>query len=168
MRLAARDLEMSRRAFHRLHIRGEGWESIGPGLVKVYRQSRKRMKEAGAHSGDGAFHRWRIRVKQLYYQLEWLEPIWPGRFGKLHKRLHKLDDKLGTDHDLVVLCDLMAKMPSTLASVDVIGQVQKSAAKKSGRLRRDCMRLGTQALKPKPESFRDHCERRWRVWENRS
>jgi hypothetical protein len=58
---------------HRIRFAGSEWNAIAPGLRKIYRQGRKRMNTAFAN-GDGAdFHKWRIRVKNLYYELQLLE-----------------------------------------------------------------------------------------------
>lgn len=162
MRDAARDLEQSRRGFQRLRIRGEGWEAIGPGLTKTYRQARRRMKAACAHPSDRAFHRWRIRVKQLGYQLQWLEAVWPKRFARMRERLHKLDENLGADHDLVILRELLGKMPGSGEGSDVIKQVKKSAAKRSRRFRRASRPLGAKALAGTPRRFQRKCRWRWR------
>jgi CHAD domain-containing protein len=60
---------------------------------------------------DQAFHKWRIRVKNLYYELQLLEPVWRKRFKKMLSRLTKLQDKIDDDHDLVVLKGLLRKSP---------------------------------------------------------
>ncbi len=161
MRQAARDLELSRIGFQQLRFHGENWDLVGPGLMRVYKQARRRMKEARTHPGDRAFHRWRIRVKQLFHQLRWLEPVWPRRFRKLSRRLHKLEEMLGADHDLVVLCALLEKTPGRL---EEIAQVKKSAAKQSRRLRRASERLGGKTLNETPRRFRRSCERHWQAW----
>ena len=160
MRAAAHDLEQSRRGFRRMRIRGESWDAIGPGLMTTYTQARNRMKAAIADPSDPAFHRWRIRVKQLCYQLHWLEAVWPKRFGRMLKRLRKLEGKLGGDHDLVILRTLLETTPGT-CDADVIKQVKKSAAKASRRLRRAGERLGAKALRETPRRFRRGCEKRW-------
>lgn len=167
MRQAARDLEQSRRGFQRLQIRGKGWEVIGPGLMRVYRQTRQRMKSACSDPDDREFHRWRIRVKQLYYQLEWLELVWPNRFALMRQRLRKLGENLGADHDLVVLCGLFEKLPATSGDAVEIKRVKRAAVKKSKRLREASARLGATALDERPRQFLRHCEHHWRTWEKR-
>jgi len=164
MRAAAGGLEQSRRGFHRLRIGGEGWEAVGPGLANVYTQARKRMKAASADPSDRAFHRWRIRVKQLYYQLQWLEPVWPKQFARMLKRLHKLGENLGADHDLAVLREVFGEIRGGFDGADAIGHVKKYAAKKSRRLRRASELLGAKALGKTLRRFRRSCQRRWRVW----
>lgn len=165
MSQAARDLEQARGGLHRLRIEAEGWAAIGPGLLRVYRQARRRMQEASAHPTDLAFHRWRIRVKHLYYQLEWLEPVWPKRFAAMLKRLHRLEEKLGADHDLVVLRKTLKTAPGGFDTPDV-RRVKESAARKSKRLRRSSKRLGAKVLGEKPGCFGRQCRRRWHAWEN--
>lgn len=166
MRAAGRDLEQSRLGFHRLRIRGEGWAAFGPGLMKIYRQTRRRMKEAYAHPSDEGFHRWRIRVKQLDYLLQWLDPVWPKHFSKMRRNLHELEKKLGADHDLVVLLHLLEETPCDFDDA-AVEQVKRAAAKKSGDLRRVSAPLGAKALGVTPRGFRRACERRWRAWKKR-
>ena len=50
-------------------------------------------------------------MKYFYYQLQMLQPIWPKRLGAMVKQLKKLEDKLGKDHDLAVLGNILAEQP---------------------------------------------------------
>jgi CHAD domain-containing protein len=70
------DLEQTRLELHQIRISGHEWEAIGPGLEDVYRQCRKRMRSALGQGDDVAFHKWRIRVKNLYYELQTLPWSW--------------------------------------------------------------------------------------------
>ena len=162
MTQGARDLEQARRGLYRLRIEAEGWAAIGPGLLRVYRQARRRMQAAFTHPTDLAFHRWRIRVKHLYYQLEWLEPVWPKRFGAMLNRLHKLEEKLGADHDLAVLRNMLKTAPRGFAKADDIRRVKRSAIRKSKRLRRSSKPLGAKVFREKPRGFGRKCRRRWK------
>lgn len=163
MRQAIGNLEQSRRGLRRLTIRGESWAVVGPGLIRVYRQARRRMNAAFSHPDPRAFHRWRIRVKQLAYQLEWLELLWPKRFARMRKRLRQLGENLGADHDLVVLCAFLEKAPVTCGSRAEVQRVKKAAARKSRRLREASERLGARTLDETPRRFLRHCERHWRT-----
>ena len=167
MRLAARDLAQSRRSFQRMRIVSAGWEAFGPGLARVYRAARRRMQAAYAHPTDRAFHRWRIRLKQLGYQLEWLAEVWPKRFATMLKHLHQLEKKLGADHDLVVLRSMLETAPAWSDDADLIGQVKKSAVRKSQQLRRDSRPLGAKAFGEKPGRFGRQCRRHWQAWPKR-
>ncbi len=162
LQLAARDLEGSRRGFQRLRIGTEGWGAVGPGLERTYKQARQRMKASFADPGDELFHRWRIRVKQLYFQLEWLEALLPKRFAVVLKCLRKLGDDLGSDHDLVVLCDLLGNASGTSESTRAIRNIKKSAAQRSRLLREKSHSLGVKILSETPRRFFRRCPSHWR------
>jgi CHAD domain-containing protein len=59
--------------------------------------------EAFRPGDDKAFHKWRIRVKNLFYELQILQPVWPERLKKMLAGLEQLQDEIGVDHDLIVL-----------------------------------------------------------------
>lgn len=168
MRQAARDLEKARRGLHRLRIDAEGWAAIGPGLLRVYRQARRRMHAAFAHPSDRAFHGWRIRVKHLYYQLEWVEPVRSRRFAAMLKRLHELEEKLGADHDLAVLRKLLKKGSIEFDSPGALRRVKNSAVRRSKRLRRSSKPLGAKVFSEKPACFGRKCRRRWKAWQKQT
>lgn len=165
---AARDLEEARDRLQKLHLRGAGWEVIGPGLMRVYRQARRRMKTATASQGGREFHRWRIRVKQLYYQLQWLQVVWPQRLAGAIKRLHQLEELLGSDHDLVSLIELLKQAPRSADGGTAIGAALQAAARRSGQLRRASERLGMKVFHESPRRFHRGCERHCRAWEKKA
>ena len=114
----ASDLEQTRRNLHRLRIAESDWNIIESGLRTVYRQGRERMMVALADGADEAFHKWRIRVKNLYYELQLLEPVWEKRTERILSLLEELQEKIGEDHDLVVLKSRLRKTPETFGSPD--------------------------------------------------
>ena len=65
--------------FRRLKFQGTEQHIVEAAIRKVYRQGRQRMKEAIRTDEDVAYHRWRIRAKNLYYELRFLESVWPKR-----------------------------------------------------------------------------------------
>jgi len=166
IRQATNDCDLARSSFYRLRIDADGWAAIGPGLLKVYRQARRRMLKAISHPSDLNFHRWRVRVKHLFYQLEWLEPVWPARFIALRERLHELEKKLGTDHDLVVLRNVLKEGTKGAAFLGPCRGVKKSAKKTSRCLRRSCKTTGIRIFREKPGKFGRKCKRRWEAWRN--
>jgi CHAD domain-containing protein len=107
----ARDLEQIGRCIARLRVHGHDWQVIEPGLLAVYRRGRKQMNSAFAAGDDEAFHQWRIFVKHLYYELQFLQSVSPKRLGKMIERLKKLQDLIGADHDVAMLKSLLQKTP---------------------------------------------------------
>lgn len=168
MRAVATALERSRLRLRKLHFTANDWQAMGPGLESVYRVCRKRMKRAYAAGGDEAFHRWRIRVKNFYYELQSLAPVWPKRFGRMIKRLKKLQDKLGDDHDLVVLKAALRRTPGSFGETTAIKIALCQLRKRSRKLRRDSRPLATAIFKEKPSRFVRHLQHQWTKWQMQS
>ena len=168
MRGAARDLERARCSFQRLRITSDDWHTLGPGLHRIYQQARSRMKAAFADESDAAFHRWRTRVKALYYQLQTLESVWPKRLGKTVASLRKLEHKLGADHDLSVLKSILKNAPGKLGDDHARERVNACAHKESRRLRRVSRSLGEAIFADKSRSFIRKFRKHWNTRQNGS
>jgi CHAD domain-containing protein len=168
MRKVAVDLEQTRRSLHRLRFAGSEWNAIEPGLRKIYRQGRKRMNIALEDGDDAAFHKWRIRVKNLYYELQLLEPVWRKRLQKLLSRLAELQDKIGDDHDLVVLKSLLRKTPAAFGGTNTVERVIRSVDDKSRKLRRAIEPLGEAIFAATPRRFLDKLGQHWKMWRKAS
>jgi CHAD domain-containing protein len=152
LRDAGGRLEISCRVLPVMRLAATGWEAISPGLTETYRRCRKRLKKALGDPRAETFHQWRIPVKHLYYQLQWLELLWPSCFTRMIKRLHKLETMLGEDHDLSVMEGLV--LP--LAEGDD-GSLKKAARKRSHRLRSRGGSLGKKLFHDSPGKFSKHC-----------
>jgi len=166
LRLAARALAQTRRAFHALSLPDRGWKTIEPGLKKLYRQNRTWMKCASSSDKDEDFHEWRKRVKYYFYLLKMLTPIWPSRLGKTVKHLDCLQDKLGKDHDLAVLKSFLVKHLSNLGYRTPVGQVVQYLKKRSAKLRKQSMALGKILFDDKPGQRMKALRKRWEDWQS--
>lgn len=158
------DLEQTKRNLQRLQLAKSDWEVIETGLQDVYRQSRKRMNTALQEREDEAFHKWRIRVKNLYYELQMLEPVWPKRLDKMTSSLAKLQDKIGRDHDIVVLKGLLRKTPEMFGGTETVERVIRCLEGKSQKLRRAVEPLSKAIFDKKPRRFVRKLGRHWSKW----
>jgi CHAD domain-containing protein len=84
-------------------LRRRGWKAIEGGLRRAYALGRRAMKGVRAGASDEPLHEWRKRTKDLRYELELLQCIWPETLTPLAEQCHRLTDLLGDDHDLAVL-----------------------------------------------------------------
>jgi len=148
------DLEQSARRLERLRISRGGWKAVEPALRKVYCQGRRRMAAALENGDDNSYHRWRIRVKALYHQLQMLEPHWPHPVGPMIGRLKKLESKLGANQDIAMVASLLRKTPNAFGGAENVGQVLKCVDKKSRKLKRKTRLLG-EAIFAKKEPFKN-------------
>ncbi len=164
MKVTALNLEKTRRNLHQLQISRDEWKLIEPGVRKVYRQCRKRMKRAVGHGDDDAYHKWRIRIKSLYYELQMLQSVWPARLTKMVAGLNKLQDQIGVDHDLVVLKRSLDRNPDRFGGSQSVERVLRSVNDKRRRLKRTADPLGKAILDQTSRSFVRELGQHWNYW----
>lgn len=164
MKVTASDLDQTRRNLHRLRISRHEWKAIEPGVRKVYRQCRKRMRRALGHGDDDAYHKWRIRIKSLYYELQMLQSVWPARLTKMVAGLNKLQDQIGADHDLVVLKRSLDRNPDRFGGSESVERVLRSVNDKRRKLRRTTDPLGKAILDQTSRSFVRELGQHWNNW----
>src|SRR5436190_8468820 len=89
----------------------DGFDALAPGLRRMYRRGRKRMRAARKDPSPENLHEWRKRVKDLWHATQILRVAHPERMKRLGKRAHKLSDLLGDGHDLHMLRDYVSTRP---------------------------------------------------------
>jgi CHAD domain-containing protein len=155
-------IDQTRRRFRNVKIRGTEREVIEAGIRAVYRQGRQRMKDAIRTGQDSAYHRWRIRAKNLYYELQFLESVWPKRLHRMVSRLSKLQDRIGLDHDLAVLRAELKKNPEAFGGKETVQHVVSCLDNQTQKLRRAAVPLGRKIWRKKPRRFARQLSRHWR------
>jgi len=157
------DLEQTRRNLRRLRITESDWNIVEAGLRAVYRQGRRRMMIAFADGTDEAFHKWRIRVKNLYYELQLLEPVCKKRTERILSLLKEVQEKIGEDHDLVVLKSQLRKAPETFGGPDRAEYLIQVMGDKSSKLRHASKLLGKAIFEESAGQFVQKLGRHWKV-----
>lgn len=156
-----RRLEQTRLNFNRLNLRGSDRQILEAGLRAVYRQGRQRMKIAVKQGQANAFHRWRIRAKNLYYELQFLEMLWPKRIDRIVSRLSDLEDQIGRDHDAAVLRAWLKKQPGTFGGDETVHRVVACLDDQTRTLRQKVVPLGCKIWRQKPRRFAQKVVRHW-------
>ena len=65
------------------------------------------------------YHEWRKQIKALWYELRLVEGSGP-RIRRDVKALHRAEEWLGNDHNVVVLCDALSKeLPQGDSRIDL-------------------------------------------------
>lgn len=113
-------------------------DDLGAGaLCKRWRQTRRRVRRAGKRARKSAtaedFHRWRKRVKSLWYQSEALEAL-SDEASVLVKPAERLSGILGREHDLTM-------------AMEALHDLSKSDRRKLGKRRKKCRRKAFAAAK---------------------
>jgi CHAD domain-containing protein len=157
-------------------LEGANWDTLGNGMGRMYKQGRSTLllaydstSDSGAHhhadggADDENFHDWRKRVKDLWYHVLILRPIWPDMMGQLANEAHQLSDHLGLDHDLAVLRQTL---------VDNAGQLDAATAQSLAEVikaRREQLQLaahaqGRRIYAEKTSAYISRLETYWQVW----
>jgi CHAD domain-containing protein len=104
------ELGVALRRLRKLQSRVNEWDFrqalkglLRSSLRKTYVRSRRAMRAAHKDGSDERLHEYRKRAKDLQYQLELLQPMFPRPLRMIRGRVHRLTTLLGTDHDLAVL-----------------------------------------------------------------
>jgi CHAD domain-containing protein len=101
-------------------------------------------KRLAADAPPLVFHKLRVRLKRLRYELEMIAPLGAKRHKKTLKRLEDLQELLGLYHDVTVAhawlmsyAETSGAPPKTLLAA---GALIQSLDRREGKLRRQCMR----------------------------
>jgi CHAD domain-containing protein len=159
-----RALAASRRRISRLPLPAVHWPNCAPALEKTLRTCRRRGHQATDHGDDRDFHRWRIRLKHLFYQLEFLLPVWPKRLRPMTKLLDKLQKRIGDDHDLVVLKTTLKELSGRIGRPALVRRVVRELEARSRKHRRKCEALAKKLHRLKPRAFLARLDQHWSKW----
>jgi CHAD domain-containing protein len=131
-------------------LSGVRFPVIARGLKRVYRDARQAMPGVEESHDAVVLHRWRRRVKVLWYNLRLLEERMP-LFTRLADDFEGLEAWLGEDHNLVLLREQISHMPTPERSG--LAQLTALAGRRQEELRRASRSLGARLFAAKPKDF---------------
>lgn len=137
-------------------LAGLTWSALEAGLKDSYAGGRAAMRAAfGADDPDDeAFHAWRKRAKDLWYQCQLLQGACPELIGAMEALLAELGDQLGEDHDLAVLQAAASASPA----------LQERIAARHAELRAAALHSGQRIYAERPKAFLRRMRVYWRLW----
>ena len=156
-------LVQTRDQLGRLDPEGSDWAEIKPRLKQSYTRGRKACQLAIRQPTAEHFHEWRKQVKIFWYQLDFLCPKWPAKTKALLRRLEKLSDTLGDDHDLVLLDQFVMKQCPGSAETANLRQLIE-ARRRTFALR--ARRLGSNLYAETPGPVCYRLDKQWKTWRN--
>lgn len=140
------------------------FSSVGPGLQATYARGRREMQLAMREPTSEHFHAWRKRVKYLRHQTEVLAPLWPDVVGGMAKSFDRLGEILGEEHDLAVLLQLVAGVPSLCPDPVDRSLLAALAQHRRSELRVAAGALGTRLFAERPDRFAERIGAYWDAW----
>jgi CHAD domain-containing protein len=147
-----------------LHIKSDGWDTIGSGFRKYYRLGRAAMEQAGEEKTPEAYHEWRKRAKDHWYHVRLLEKSWDEKAGTYEGSLKDLETALGDDHNLVVLRQRLKKEPDLYGGHDAVQLWLGVIDRRAEELRGESARIGNGVYCLKPRKRESEFARLWEAW----
>ena len=115
--------------------------AVVPDLIhKRYRKLRKSARRLTAKSSMAEFHDVRVRAKKLRYALEVIAPTYAKPANNMLAALHKLQSRLGTQHDADVIAHYLAQLAGrppadfAAATLFLMGRMAEQRARAARRM----------------------------------
>jgi CHAD domain-containing protein len=144
----------------------EGFEAIAPGLKNRYRRGQHAMVIARNDPTPENLHEWRKRVKDHWYHIKLLESAWTEILKARETALDDLQNWLGDDHNLVVLCEKLNADPDQYGGKDNVQLFTAIMREYSNELRDKSFALGAKIYEQKPKLLARDMAKLWDTWQN--
>jgi len=96
-------IEIARDRIYDFPIRHNDFRAFEGGLFRMYSQGKRYLRDAKKNPSPTQLHDLRKRLKYFWYQVEILQPIFPGPMKAYASTLETVAENLGVYHDLQVL-----------------------------------------------------------------
>lgn len=140
------------------------FETIAPGLRRIYRDARNAMRDAERGGMPQQFHEWRKFVKQHWYHVQLLRHVWPALMKPYAASLEELSRLLGDHHDLFMLRTIIAASPAEFGrSATVIRLLDQIEARQT-ELATKAFEIGRHVFGERPTPWLARMRNHWDAW----
>jgi CHAD domain-containing protein len=158
------DLKDAQARLGHIPFKKTGWAALAQGLRRIYRQGKDRFRVAYQDPSDVAFHAWRKRVKDLWYDICLLESLWPAVMEVTGNEAHRLSEILGDDHDIAALRHFLLLINQLEAGSAIPMQaLMPLMDHRQAKLRRQAQGLGQKLYSETPKAFVKRLDGYWQV-----
>src|SRR5579872_2616133 len=155
-----RDLRRLRKSAKQWRPHAGGFAAIAPGIRAAHKHGRKALRRAKRRQRAVDFHEWRKAVKALWYALRLLE----GRSARIDRdiaALHRAETALGDDHNVVVLCEVLATDPSVCRTTGDVDRVRLAGDGYQCELRTQALKAARRIYAARPAAYVRRIEHEW-------
>ncbi len=140
------------------HEPNEGRKQLARAARRSYQQARHRLRRAIAEPTVEALHAVRRAAKRHQYQLQFLEPLWHRPLKAQRKELEKLNDLLGTHHDLCAIEALLDRVYAERVRI-LDGRFREEVQRWRGELLGSALELARRAFSEPAPAFEQRLQR---------
>jgi CHAD domain-containing protein len=143
----------------------DSFDTLGEGLLRTYREGRLSLGRAVAIYHPSALHEWRKHVKDHWYHLQLLHPIWPAMMESRARALKELSRVLGEHHDLFVLRNLVAVRASEIGGHRTVIRLLDSIDDRQRELERAAAASGRRIYAEGAGRWLARIRKYWELWQ---
>jgi CHAD domain-containing protein len=143
----------------------KGFKLIETGLEHSYGRGREAMTDAYERQEEVAFHEWRKRVKDLYYQMQIFRQSWPPVLNHLCKQYERLGDVLGQEHDLMVIRETLLSPHPGQVPPELLQSFLDLLQRRAFELQAEAQAIGRRIYAEKPRAFIRRIKVYWETWQ---
>lgn len=161
-------------ALHQARERVNEWpdadrqSALIKGLRRVFKQGHAAFAAAYPEPTVDSLHEWRKQVKHLLYQIQILQPLWPGPMKAMRSELKTLGKLLNEDHDLAILREKVLEQESDSEDRTEVEALVELVDRRRNELQVDAKILGAKIYAEKAKAFAVRVEAYWEAWRSES
>lgn len=160
------DLQQARDWIEHLPLHSNGFAAVAPGLGSTFRAGRVAFQSAYTEPTAENFHEWRKRAKDHWYHIKLLENLWSPVMKAYESSLKSLEQRLGDDHNLVVLKAAIQASPELFHNRRELHTLHQLADTFRDELRAEAQTIGERIYGPKPKEFIAQMQYVWEAWKH--
>lgn len=159
-------LEIARDRLSDWSIEKNDWSALEKGLKKTYKKGKQGFANAYHSLSVENLHEWRKRVKDLWYHLQILQPIWSDFMGEFIHQTHLLANYLGDDHDLAVLKEYLMTEVEIESNNKQLTVLLGLIDRRRPELQLAAKGLGERIYTENPQQFVSRIGTYWQIWQS--
>lgn len=160
---ARRALLELRPALAGLAVYPDDFTPLADGLRRCYRETRKFFRQAYASDDAEEMHDWRKGVQHHWRQMQLLAGCWPSELNARVGAARSLSQTLGDDHDIYMLCRLMATPTMTFGTPEESAAFLKRCRKRQKVLRKEARVKGERLFVERARPFSERIATYWQI-----
>ena len=156
-------IEIARDRIYDFPIRHNDFRAFEGGLFRMYRQGKKYLRDARRNPSPSQLHHLRKRMKYFWYQVEILQPIFPGPMKAYASTLEAIGENLGVYHDLQLLQEFLSES-TIIPDARVNEALQEACLAKKSMLLYNIWSMADIAYSEEPAAMVNRLANYWKVY----
>ncbi len=158
-------IKIARDRIYDFPIKHNDFRAFEGGLFRMYRQGKQYLSDVRKNPSPNQLHDLRKRLKYFWYQIEILQPIFPGPMKAYAGTLEKIAENLGDYHDLQVLQEFLSEL-TIIPDPQVKETLQEACLARKSMLLYNIWTMAEMAYSEKPEAIISRLSGYWKIYAN--